>query len=109
MMQNLRKHHSLTLVATQPRACRIGLALVSGSGQGRVHPCPMPPDRKPRVLVVVIACDAESTIIQVLRRIPSLPGFDVEVLLIDDCSGDSTYARSEDLRRLNTYPHPLVV
>ncbi len=65
--------------------------------------------RKPRVLVFIVAYYAESTILDVMHRIPALPEFDVEVLIIDDCSGDSTYAHAETLRRAGTYRHPVTV
>ena len=69
----------------------------------------MTTDRPPRVLVFIVAYHAESTILQVLERIPALAGYDVEVLLIDDGSTDATFATSERLRRLNTYRHRLTV
>lgn len=65
--------------------------------------------RRPRALVFIVAYYAESTILEVLRRIPALEDYDVEVLIIDDCSGDSTYALSDELRRLGTYRHKLTV
>ena len=69
----------------------------------------MTPDRPPRVLVFIVAYHAESTILQVLERIPALEGYAVEVLLIDDGSTDATYALSERLRQRNTYRHRLTV
>ena len=62
-----------------------------------------------RVLIFVVAYYAESTITEVLRRIPALPGCDAEVLIIDDGSSDATYALAERLRLLGTYRHPLTV
>jgi glycosyltransferase involved in cell wall biosynthesis len=69
----------------------------------------MTTDRKPRALIFIVAYYAESTILEVLRRIPALDGYDTEVLIIDDCSGDATYALSDELRRLGTYRHKLTV
>ncbi|MCX6955660.1 MAG: bifunctional glycosyltransferase/class I SAM-dependent methyltransferase [Verrucomicrobia bacterium] len=69
----------------------------------------MTADRKPRALIFIVAYYAESTILKVLDRIPALEGYDTEVLLIDDCSGDATYAISDGLRRLGTYKHKLTV
>ena len=69
----------------------------------------MTPDRPPRVLVFIVAYHAETTILGVLERIPALPGYDVEVLMIDDGSTDGTFALSERLRRLSTYRHKLTV
>ena len=66
-------------------------------------------ERKPRVLIFVVAYHAESTIVDVLQRIPVLPGYDPEVLIIDDGSSDATYALAERLRRLGNYRHPLTV
>jgi glycosyltransferase involved in cell wall biosynthesis len=67
------------------------------------------PDRKPRVLISIVAYFAESTILQVLERIPPLEEFEVEVLLLDDGSGDATFAITERLRQLKTYRHRLTV
>ncbi|HEY7291234.1 MAG TPA: glycosyltransferase [Vicinamibacterales bacterium] len=49
--------------------------------------------RKPRVLVFVVAFEAESTLKQVLARIPScvFEEWDAEVLVIDDSSHDRTF------------------
>src|SRR3954470_8903553 len=69
----------------------------------------MSPDRKPRVLVFIVAYYAESTILKVLERIPELPDYDVEVLIIDDCSGDATFAKSDSLRTSGAYRHRLTV
>lgn len=69
----------------------------------------MTSDKKPRALVFIVAYYAETTILDVLRRIPALPGYDTEVLIIDDCSGDATYSHSERLRQSGTYRHKLTV
>ena len=66
-------------------------------------------ERRPRLLVFIVAYFAESTILEVLARIPALPDYDLEVLIIDDCSGDATFARSERLRISGTYPHKITV
>ena len=68
----------------------------------------MPTDRKPRVLVFIVAYYAESTILEVLERIPDMPDYEVEVLLIDDSSKDGTFDRAERLRR-HGYRFPLTV
>ncbi len=50
--------------------------------------------RGKRLLIFIVAYNAESTIEQVLRRIPaSLQQENVEVLIIDDSSRDSTFSR----------------
>ncbi|MEO6246386.1 MAG: bifunctional glycosyltransferase/class I SAM-dependent methyltransferase [Opitutaceae bacterium] len=69
----------------------------------------MTPDRPPRVLIFIVAYHAETTILEVLRRIPALPGYSAEVLIIDDGSTDATFALAERLRQAGTYPHPLTV
>lgn len=48
---------------------------------------------KPRILIFVIAYQAESTLREVLERIPSevLESFDCEVLVVDDASTDRTF------------------
>ena len=69
----------------------------------------MNPDQRPRVLVFIVAYYAESTILDVLRRIPDLRDFEVEVLIIDDGSADATFTLAEKLRRVGDYRHPLTV
>lgn len=69
----------------------------------------MTADRPPRALIFIVAYYAESTIMNVLERIPALEGYEVEVLIIDDSSKDATYALADELRRLGTYKHKLTV
>ncbi|HEX4653486.1 MAG TPA: bifunctional glycosyltransferase/class I SAM-dependent methyltransferase [Candidatus Udaeobacter sp.] len=69
----------------------------------------MTSDHKPRVLIFVVAYHAETTIVELLHRIPELADYETEVLIIDDCSSDATYALSEELRRLGNYRHRLTV
>jgi glycosyltransferase involved in cell wall biosynthesis len=49
--------------------------------------------KRPRVLVFVVAYEAESTLRKVLDRIPAIvfDSFDAEVLVIDDSSSDQTF------------------
>ena len=48
--------------------------------------------RKPRLLIFVVAYEAESTLANVLERIPDgLGSLDMEVLVIDDRSQDRTF------------------
>src|SRR5262245_27300392 len=51
---------------------------------------------RPRLLIFVVAYYAESTIDQVLTRIPSVLAehYDTEVLVIDDASTDQTFQRA---------------
>ncbi|MGE5145823.1 MAG: glycosyltransferase [Candidatus Eiseniibacteriota bacterium] len=69
-----------------------------------------PQTRKPRVLIFIVAYNAEKTIQDVLRRIPpSLQQYDTEVLIIDDASRDSTFERGEEARRAGDLPFKLTV
>jgi glycosyltransferase involved in cell wall biosynthesis len=57
----------------------------------RVDPADVDLGRK-RLLIFIVAYNAETTIEKVLRRIPSsLHSDDVEVLIIDDSSKDDTF------------------
>lgn len=58
----------------------------------------MPETAKKRVLIFIVAYHAESTIADVLRRIPAglNAEYDVDVLIIDDSSRDLTFARSHE-------------
>ena len=66
---------------------------------------------KPRVLVFIVAYNAEKTITDVLARIPRdlSSEFDVEVLIIDDASSDATFERGDTARRSGDHPFPLHV
>jgi glycosyltransferase involved in cell wall biosynthesis len=65
---------------------------------------PIPVDlRGKRVLIFIVAYNAESTIEKVLSRIPSgLHSEDVEVLIIDDSSKDSTFHRGVRYQQQNS-------
>ncbi|MEO6325029.1 MAG: glycosyltransferase, partial [Thermoanaerobaculia bacterium] len=68
------------------------------------------PSQRPRLLILVVAYYAESTLKWVLDRIPrSVFGeFECEVLVVDDASGDRTFAVGNEYRR--EHPDvPLVV
>jgi glycosyltransferase involved in cell wall biosynthesis len=68
------------------------------------------PRRKPRVLIFVVAYNAERTIQEVIRRIPpSLTQYDTEILIIDDSSPDQTFDQAHDLERAGQSPFPLTV
>jgi len=66
--------------------------------------------RKPRVLIFIVAYNAEKTIQEVIRRIPaSLALYETEILIIDDSSGDHTFDQAHDLERTGDAPFPLTV
>jgi glycosyltransferase involved in cell wall biosynthesis len=69
------------------------------------------PEKRDRVLVFIVAYNAERTIESVLTRIPPqlAARYDVEILMIDDSSADSTFERSEALRRSAELPFELHV
>jgi glycosyltransferase involved in cell wall biosynthesis len=63
-----------------------------------------------RVLIFIVAYNAERTIQEVVRRIPeSLSRHQTEILIIDDSSGDDTFGRAHDLERTAGAPFPLTV
>ncbi|MBK9281119.1 MAG: glycosyltransferase [Candidatus Obscuribacter sp.] len=64
----------------------------------------------PRVLIFIVAYNAESTITKVLTRIPqSLKQYHTEVLIIDDASADQTYEAAEQARRDGLIDYPITV
>ena len=70
-----------------------------------------PSSPKQRLLVFIVAYNAEKTIESVLARIPPALGekFDVEILIIDDASKDRTFERGEAMRRRAHLSFPLCV
>jgi len=65
---------------------------------------------KPRVLIFIVAYNAEKTIEKVLKRIPdSLQQYDTEILIIDDSSKDSTFETAEAVRIKGEIPYPINV
>ena len=65
---------------------------------------------KPRVLIFIVAYNAERTIQHVLRRVPAeLQRYDTEVLIIDDASQDQTFERGEEFRRVGEMPFKVTV
>jgi 2-polyprenyl-3-methyl-5-hydroxy-6-metoxy-1,4-benzoquinol methylase len=71
----------------------------------------MPDHSKARLLIFVVAYNAEKTIDEVLFRIPASlsNSYRVHVLIIDDSSADSTFARSNLIQRSSALPFPLTV
>jgi glycosyltransferase involved in cell wall biosynthesis len=66
---------------------------------------------KPRLLILVVAYNAEKTITEVLARVPHALADDyhVEVLVLDDSSGDRTFERSRSMQHPGRLPFPLHV
>ncbi len=65
---------------------------------------------KARVLIFIVAYNAEKTIEKVLKRIPdSLQQYDTEILIIDDASKDSTFEAAEAARMKGEIPYPITV
>lgn len=64
-----------------------------------------------RLLIFIVAYNAEKTIESVLQRIPTslLEKYEVEVLIIDDSSQDDTFTKSEVVRRAGLIPFKLTV
>jgi len=72
---------------------------------------PPRPGAKPRLLIFIVAYNAEKTIAQVLGRIPHLLAeeYEVEVLVLDDSSQDRTFEESREVRRGGALPFVLHV
>ena len=66
---------------------------------------------KPRLLIFIVAYNAEKTIEDVLRRIPASLGeeYHVEILIIDDSSQDQTFEQGNAVRELAELPFALHV
>jgi glycosyltransferase involved in cell wall biosynthesis/SAM-dependent methyltransferase len=66
---------------------------------------------KPRLLILIVAYNAEKTISQVLARVPHQLGeeYDVEVLVLDDSSQDRTFEQTRDTQKEGALPFPLHV
>jgi 2-polyprenyl-3-methyl-5-hydroxy-6-metoxy-1,4-benzoquinol methylase len=66
---------------------------------------------KPQVLVFIAAYNAEKTIESVVRRIPGdlCALYDIQILIIDDASRDSTFRESYGVSRADGLPFPICV
>jgi glycosyltransferase involved in cell wall biosynthesis len=66
---------------------------------------------KPRVLVFIVAYQAETTISKVVQRIPPslAESSDVDILIIDDASRDETFERSHHISKSDQSPFNLHV
>lgn len=69
------------------------------------------PPSKGRLLIFIVAYNAENTIESVLKRIPTqlLDTYQIEILIIDDSSQDETFKKSEIIRKAGKTPFPLRV
>ena len=66
--------------------------------------------RNKRILIFVVAYNAEGTIEKVIARIPqSLLQCETEILIIDDCSPDRTFARARQAQKDAASGFPLTV
>jgi glycosyltransferase involved in cell wall biosynthesis len=68
-------------------------------------------DKKQRVLVFIVAYNAEKTIRDVVLRIPvELQNtYEIDILIIDDSSADATFEKGHAISRDPSLPFPLVV
>ena len=66
---------------------------------------------RPRLLILVVAYNAERTIASVLTRVPAelAADYKVEVLVVDDASQDQTFRTSRSLLERGRLPFPLHV
>ncbi|MBE0585202.1 MAG: glycosyltransferase family 2 protein [Desulfofustis sp.] len=74
----------------------------------------LPEERKKlrgRLLIFIVAYNAEKTIEAVVKRIPIglSASYDVEILIIDDSSQDETFAKSELVKRSGDVPFTMTV
>ncbi|MBU1567581.1 MAG: glycosyltransferase family 2 protein [Proteobacteria bacterium] len=69
------------------------------------------PLKRGRLLIFIVAYNAEKTIESVLKRIPLQLSevYEVEVLIIDDSSQDDTFVKSELARRAGIVPFSMTV
>src|SRR4051794_6292623 len=67
--------------------------------------------RKPKVLVFIVAYNAEKTIHKVVQRIPVelSNDYEVDVLIIDDSSKDATFEKGHEVSQDPEQPFPTVV
>lgn len=66
---------------------------------------------KPRLLILIVAYNAEQHVESVLKRVPHVLAeeYDVEVLVLDDSSQDATFEKTHDVRREGATPFVLHV
>ena len=58
-------------------------------------------DTRPRLLILVVAYNAEETIDAAIARIPDrlAEKYDAEILILDDASADATFSHSHNVGR----------
>jgi glycosyltransferase involved in cell wall biosynthesis len=90
----------MTRLGMRAVGCNVNMRKYSSKGMtGLFDEARVPHTARRKVLVFVVAYNAERTIQQVVGRIPaSLSQYDTEVLIIDDSSNDQTFAKAHDLR-----------
>jgi glycosyltransferase involved in cell wall biosynthesis len=66
---------------------------------------------KSRVLVFIVAYNAEKTIAEVVFRIPAslLEAYEVDILIIDDCSHDATFEKGHSISKDAALPFRVTV
>ena len=66
---------------------------------------------RPRLLILIVAYNAEKNIGAVLGRVPRqlAQEYDVDVLVLDDSSADRTFEKSRQVQREGTIPFALHV
>jgi len=91
-------------------ACTDESGLSAGSASGLAGATGDTP-RRQRLLVFIVAYNAENTLAPTLNRIPHqlLEKYEVEVLVIDDASRDRTFEAGEALRCSGQFPLKLTV
>ena len=67
--------------------------------------------RQPRLLILIVAYNAEKTISEVVARVPHrlADEYHVEVLILDDSSHDRTFETSREVQRTGGVPFPIHV
>src|SRR5690349_12160402 len=81
------------------------------AGKHRLHGTMGADAAKQRVLVFIVAYNAETTIGEVLARIPAQldEDYELELLVIDDASQGRTFELGAGFRQSNALPFPLTV
>ena len=58
--------------------------------------------KNPKVLIFVLAYNAEKTISETIKRLPlNNKDYDLEILIVDDASSDSTFIKAKNSKRKN--------